>query len=167
MSTVIERIKSLRANRQGRYHDLVIEAGSNGEFIDDDLRELDEIALLVGKSERALADDLAAATRWHQFTGQLRDAEAAKPEAEKNIAKLSGQIEQAIAARGKANDARQSARYRRDTEATRSAEQGYSHATGEINRLVFLHPGESILTRPVPAQAHLNVVFAENVAFVD
>ena len=28
MSTTIERIKGLRANREGRYHDLVIEAGA-------------------------------------------------------------------------------------------------------------------------------------------
>ena len=135
MSTVIERIKSLRANRQGRYHDLVIEAGSNGEFIDDDLRELDEIALLVGKSERALTDDLAAATRWHQFTGQLRDAEAERPAAERNIDRMTGQIKEAVKARNAANDAKRSAQYRRDGKGAKAGQQAYTRATGEISRL--------------------------------
>ncbi|MCH8968601.1 MAG: hypothetical protein IIA66_05730 [Planctomycetes bacterium] len=138
-STTIERIKSLRANREGRYHDLLIEAGRcecNGrEFLRDDLVDLDEVARALDKSERMLADDLNAATRFHTLKRQLADGENQKPAADKNIAKLDGQIKQAVANRNAANDARNSAKCRSDTEAGRVAEKAYNHAAGEISRL--------------------------------
>ena len=139
MSTTIERIKSLRANREGRYHDLLIEAGRcecNGrEFIHDDLAELDEVSRELGKSVKTLADDLNAATRFHALKRQLADGENQKPAADRNITKLDGRIKQAVADRNEANDARNSAKCRCDTEATRAAGQAYTRATGDISRL--------------------------------
>ncbi|MCH8852571.1 MAG: hypothetical protein IID41_07930 [Planctomycetes bacterium] len=141
MPTTIERIKGLRANREGRYHDLLREAGAcdasgNGrELTHDDLKDLDETSLLLGRPVKTLADDLNAATRFHALTRQLADAEDQKPAADRNITKLDDQLKQAVANRNAANDARNTAKCRCDTEAGRVAEKAYNHAAGEISRL--------------------------------
>ena len=139
--STIERIGELRRRRLGRYHDLVIEAGvcdasGNGrELTHDDLRDLDETALLLGKTERALTDDLVASQRFHQLSRQLAAAEDQKPGTEKTIAKLSGQIKQAVADRNAANDARNTARRSGKPEAAMDRDREYACATGEISRL--------------------------------
>ena len=136
MATVTERIQELRRRRNGRYYDLVREAGKNsGAFIDDDLRELDEVALLLGKSQKVLTDDLNAAARLHALTRQLADAEDQKPAADRNITKLDGRIKQAVVDRNEASDARNVAKRRCDGEAARSADAAYNVALSAVSRL--------------------------------
>ena len=101
MST-IERIRKLRTNRLGHHYDLLREAGAcdasgNGrELTHDDLTDLDETALLLGRSERALTDDLAASLRYRVLQNQLFDAEAAIPEAKRKATSLEEQITAAV-----------------------------------------------------------------------
>ncbi|MCH8852014.1 MAG: hypothetical protein IID41_05110 [Planctomycetes bacterium] len=141
MARTTERIQELRRRRQGRYFDLCREAGacdasSNGrELTGDDLKDLDQVSRDLGKSERMLADDIAASVQFHRLTQQLRDAEGEKVSSTKTVARLNDRIKEAVASRDAANDARNSAKYRCDTEAGRVAEKAYNHAAGEISRL--------------------------------
>ena len=139
MSRTIERLKEHKARRVGYYRDLIRESGacesSGREFSDGDVKALFGVAAELNLSERTVADDLAASCRFHGLTEQLATAEDQKSATEKTIAKLNDQIKQAVGDRNAANDARTSARHRRDTDATRGAEQAYTRATGEISRL--------------------------------
>ena len=141
MARTTERIQELRRRRQGRYFDLCREAGacdasSNGrELTGDDLKDLDQVSRDLGKSERMLADDIAASVQFHRLTQQLRDAEDQKPAADRNITKLDDQLKQAAASRNAANDARNTAKCRCDMEAGQVAEKAYNYVAGEISRL--------------------------------
>ena len=128
MST-LERIQELRRRRLGRYQDLV-RASCNGTFIDDDLRELDEIALLLGKTDRALADDLNAATRFCTLTRQVTDAENQKPDAEAQADRIRQRIESLSKERNAMGAPR-----RENHEATREYNNKRSQIEGEITKL--------------------------------
>ena len=99
MPRTTERIQELRRRRQGRYFDLCREAGacdasSNGrELTGDDLRDLDQVSRDLGKSERMLADDLNAASRFHVLTRQVADDEDQKPAAVKAVATIEVRLE--------------------------------------------------------------------------
>ena len=99
MSIVIERIQELRRRRQGRYFDLCREAGAcdasgNGrELTHDDLKDLDQVSRELGKSERALTDDLAAARSYYALSTQLAKAEDVKLQAEKQLVEVEKRIE--------------------------------------------------------------------------
>ena len=126
----------MRTNRQGRYFDLLKEAGAcdasgNGrELTDDDLKDLDQASRDLGKSERTLADDLAAAVRFHQLRRQLSDTEAATPGAEKRA----DQIMQRIESLSKERCAMAAPR-RENHEATREYNNKRSQIEGEITKL--------------------------------
>ena len=100
MST-LERLREHKARRLGYYRDLICEAGAcdnNGQqFTDGDLKSLFGVAAELNMSERAVADDLTAATRWHALSTQVARAEDVKPQAEKSIAKTEKQIADARA----------------------------------------------------------------------